>query len=155
MGAPYTDNGESFCGFAIWNQYIRHDRLGMPSSISRPKYQTDYDRQAGDVWHHLESLGDLIINGLKDAVVYLNDGINFLINKVDDVWQFLLTIGDQVIKIALKTFVAAFKALNFIFGLIGIDLTKILKWIGHLLGFDKMWDTHKMISATMKGKTIP
>ncbi|KAK5451905.1 hypothetical protein LTS15_007628 [Exophiala xenobiotica] len=111
---------------------------------------SDLTDWAGDVWHHLESLGDLIINGLKDTEVFLSNGINFLIDKVDDVWQFLLTIGDQVIKIALKTFVAAFKALNFIFGLIGIDLTKFLKWIGHLLGFDKIWDTHKMLAATMK-----
>ena len=53
-------------------------------------------------------------------------------------------------KIALKTLASVFKALNWILKLVGIDLGKILAWLGHLFGWDDIWDTHKKIAAMMR-----
>ena len=77
---------------------------------------------AGDVWHHLQQLGDEIITGLKDTRVFLEDGISFVISKAGDVLQFVLTIGEKVLEITLKTFVLVFKALSWVLSLVGIDL---------------------------------
>ena len=82
----------------------------------------DVTNFAGDVWHHLEQLGDQIITGLKDTAVFLADGISFIITKAGDVLQFVLTIGEKVLMIALETFVLVFKALSWVLSLIGIDL---------------------------------
>lgn len=85
----------------------------------------DVTNFAGDVWHHLEQLGDDIITGLKDTAVYLADGISFIISKAGDVLQFVLTIGDKVLQIVLESFVLVFKALSWILSLVGIDLSAV------------------------------
>ena len=109
-----------------WVQHTAESANAHLRSLSRLGVSwNDVTSFAGDVWHHLEQLGDLIINGLKDTAVFLSDGISFIINKVEDALIFVLNIGDKVLKIALKTFVLVFKALSFLFSLIGIDLSAV------------------------------
>lgn len=33
-------------------------------------------------------------------------------------------------------------------------LTQILRWLGHLFGWDTIWDTHKLIASTLKSKPL-
>jgi hypothetical protein len=126
---------------------------------------------AGDVWHGLESLPGLIIQGVEDATVKITDGISFVITKVGDGLEFVLTILDKPIRIVLRTFMEVFKAINFVLKLIGIDLTvvripilhqlyygnsnanQILRWLGHLLGWDHIWETHKIFAKTISSKS--
>lgn len=109
-----------------WVQHTAESAKAHLTSLSRVCVSwNDITSFAGDVWHHLEQLGDLIINGLKDTAVFLSDGISFIINKVEDALIFVLNIGDKVLKIALKTFVLVFKALSFLLSLVGIDLSAV------------------------------
>jgi hypothetical protein len=104
---------------------------------------------AGDALHWLETAFTDGIKLIEQGVTYLNDGVSFVIKKVEDALVFVLNIADKVFNIALKTLGAVFKALNWILKLVGIDLTKILAWLGHLFGWDEIWKTHKVIAALM------
>lgn len=111
-----------------WVQHTTASAQAHLASIS--KFSLSWDdvtNFAGDVWHHLEQIGDDIITGLKDTAVYLADGINFIISKAGDVLQFVLTIGDKVLQIVLESFVLVFKALSWILSLVGIDLSAVGK----------------------------
>lgn len=99
-----------------------HAHLAM---LDFPSDLTDF---AGDIWHGLETFGNLVVQGFQDAEVNLSDSISFVITKSGDVLQFVLNIADTVIRISLETFVLVFKALNFVFKLIGIDLTVVSAW---------------------------
>ncbi|MDV7699266.1 hypothetical protein N6B72_20285 [Chryseobacterium soli] len=104
---------------------------------------------AGDAFQWLENA---FVDGIKlieKGVTYLKDGVNFVISKVGDVLHFVLTIADKVLTIVLDTMVTVFKAINWVLQLIGIDLQAILRWLGHLLGLDDIWETHKVIAALM------
>lgn len=105
---------------------------------------------AGDVWHHLEQIGGTIAGGIKDGLVKLDNGISFVISHVDDALSFVLKLADKVVTIALKTLGLIFKALNYVFKLVGIDISKLLRWLGHLIGWDEVWDTHKVIASYIR-----
>ena len=106
-----------------WVQHTTKSAQDHLATMSRLAVSwDDVSNFAGDIWHHLEQLGDEIITGLKDTAVFLADGISFIISKAGDVLQFVLTIGDKVLEIALETFVLVFKALSWVLSLVGIDL---------------------------------
>jgi len=104
---------------------------------------------AGDIWHHIESIGGTIVGGIKDGVVQLDNGIHFVITHLEDGLHFVLSLTNGVVTIALKSLALVFKALNYVLKLIGIDLSKLMRWLGHLLGWDEIWDTHKVIAGYM------
>lgn len=105
---------------------------------------------AGDVLHHIESIGGTILSGIKDGLVQLDNGIQFVISHLDDGLTFVLHLANGIVKIALKSLAMVFKALNYILKLVGIDITKLLRWLGHLIGWDEVWNTHKVIAGFMK-----
>ena len=106
-----------------WVQHTSESAQAHLASVSKFAVSwNDVTNFAGDVWHHLEQLGDHIITGLKDTAVFLADGISFIITKAGDVLQFVLTIADKVLEIVLDSFVLVFKALSWVLSLVGIDL---------------------------------
>ena len=106
-----------------WVQHTTKSAQDHLAAMSRVAVSwDDVSKYAGDVWHHLEQLGDQIITGMKDTAVFLADGISFVISKAGDVLQFVLTVGEKVLEIALETFVLVFKALSWVLSLVGIDL---------------------------------
>lgn len=105
---------------------------------------------AGDIWHHIESIGGSIVSGLEDGLVKLDNGIHFVISHLEDGLTFVLHLVNGVVKIALKSLALVFKALNYILKLVGIDISKLLRWLGHLFGWDDIWDTHKVIAGHMR-----
>ncbi|KAK3672969.1 hypothetical protein LTR78_007079 [Recurvomyces mirabilis] len=104
----------------------------------------------GDFWHWIENFADDIVSNIENGVVKLIDGTTFIIHKVEEGLEFVLVLADKTLRIALSTLGAVFKALNWILKLVGIDLAKILAWLGHLLGWDRIWATHQMISGIGK-----
>ncbi|KAJ6113507.1 hypothetical protein N7523_006824 [Penicillium sp. IBT 18751x] len=133
-----------------WNLHTLHTAQAVVKQAKMAKFSLgDLTDIAGDVWHHLEELGGEIISAVENAPIVLSEGINFIISKAQGVLQFILTIGDKVVSIALKSFLLVFKALNYILKLVGIDISKLLAWLGHLLGWDHIWNTHKMIASTL------
>ncbi|KAF2837356.1 hypothetical protein M501DRAFT_978492 [Patellaria atrata CBS 101060] len=134
-------------------EWVQHDAKSAQNKVrslaAASVSWTDVTNAAGDFWHFLKHIGKVIIEGLKDTAVFLSDGINFIVTKAGEVLQFVLTIGDKVVRIALKTFALVFKACSFLLSLVGIDLSKILKWFGHLIGWDLIWNTHNSLTATL------
>jgi hypothetical protein len=103
----------------------------------------------GDALHWLETAFEDGIKLIDKGVTYLSDGVSFVISTVEAGLQFVLTIADKVLTMVLKTMVSVFKVVNWILKLIGIDLSAILRWLGHLLGLDGIWNTHKVLAAMM------
>ncbi|KAI1464011.1 uncharacterized protein F4812DRAFT_468178 [Daldinia caldariorum] len=104
----------------------------------------------GDIWHWLENAFDEVVKVIEDGVVKLANGVKFIISKVGEGFEFVLQIGDKTIRLVLDTLVTIYKGLNFLLKLVGIDLDKVLAWFGHLLGWDHIWATHKVIAETSK-----
>ncbi len=104
----------------------------------------------GDALVWMENLAESGISYISEGVTYLEEGVSFVIRKVGDVLQFVLTIADEILTIALDSFIAVFKVVSWILDLIGIDLGAILRWLGSLLGFDDIWETHKVIAALLE-----
>lgn len=110
----------------------------------------DIEDWAGDALHWVETAFSDGIKLVEKGVTYLKDGVSFVIRKVEEGLQFVLSIAGKVLTIALKTLGSVLKALNWVLKLVGIDLKKILAWLGHLFGWDDIWDTHKVIAAVMR-----
>ncbi|KAI1644579.1 uncharacterized protein F4817DRAFT_318734 [Daldinia loculata] len=104
----------------------------------------------GDIWHWIENTFHDIVKFVEDGVVKLANGVKFIISKVGDAFEFVLHIGDKILRLVLDTLVTIYKGLNFLLKLVGIDLDKVLAWFGHLLGWDHIWATHKVIAETSK-----
>lgn len=80
---------------------------------------------ARDVWHSITHFFDQTFAYIKDGLVYLKEGVSFVINKIEEGLEFVLTLADKVLRIALKTVLLVCKAINWVLKLVGIDLTKV------------------------------
>jgi hypothetical protein len=111
---------------------------------------SDIINDAGDAFRWIDNAFHDLISVVKNGVITLKDGISFVIHKISDtVLHFVLTIADKVLTIVVDTLIKVFKVVNWLFSLIGIDLSAILRWLGHLLGLDTIWRTHKVIAALL------
>lgn len=95
----------------------------------------------GDGLRYLEEFVDSAINAVKKGYIELKNGVRFILQQIDEGLQFVLSIGDKVLNIVLDTLGAVFKALNWVLKLIGIDLEKILEWLGRIIGWTDVLET--------------
>ncbi|KAK6352477.1 hypothetical protein TWF730_009302 [Orbilia blumenaviensis] len=137
-----TENGE-------WVNKTDNEASLYVGEITVQGIIDDLTKFAGDVWHFLENFANSAISYIKKGIVYLKDGISFVIQKAGEGLSFILTIAGKGLRILLDTVGKVFKAINWVLKLIGIDLSKILAWFGHLIGWDKVWATHKVLSGAM------
>ncbi|RWA11058.1 hypothetical protein EKO27_g4066 [Xylaria grammica] len=100
----------------------------------------------GDIWHWLEHAFHDVVEVVKDGAIKLADGVRIVISKLGDALHFVLHVGEKIINFALDTLAKAYKGLSFLLNLVGIGVGKVLAWIGHLLGWDHIWATHKVIA---------
>ena len=84
----------------------------------------------GDALHYLLEFIDTSIAAIRQGLIRLENGIQFVLRKIDDGLQLVLAIGDKIFTIVLDTLGALFKAISWVLKLIGIDLEKILEWFG-------------------------
>jgi hypothetical protein len=110
----------------------------------------DIETWAGDALHWLETAFSDGIKQIEQGVTYLSDGVSFVIQKVEQGLMFVLDMAGKVFKIVLKTLGAVLKALNWVLKLVGIDLAKILAWLGLLFGWDDIWKTHKILASVIR-----
>ena len=110
----------------------------------------DIEDFAGDALHWMETAFVDGFRVIEKGVVKLEDGVEFVIKKVEEGLQFVLKLADKVLNVVLDTLGAVFRAVNWLLKLIGIDLSKVLAWLGHLFGWDDIWKTHKAIASVMK-----
>lgn len=96
---------------------------------------------AGDALHYLSEFVNTSIAAIRQGLIVLENGIQFVLKKIDEGLQFVLSIGDKILNIVLDTLGAVFKALNWVLKLIGIDLEKILEWLGKLIGWTDILET--------------
>jgi hypothetical protein len=104
----------------------------------------------GDALHWLENAFDDAIDYVKQGVTFLQDGASFVLREIEDGFEIALKFGSTLLRFALTTIGAVFKALNWLLKLVGIDLKMILAWLGHLFGWDDIWDTHKVLASMMR-----
>ncbi|HWB49298.1 MAG TPA: hypothetical protein VG651_09325 [Stellaceae bacterium] len=112
----------------------------------------DFTEFAGDALHWLDTAFVAFVDGVKlieEGVTYLKDGVSFVIHKIDDGLQFVLTLPGRIVNIALKSLGAIFRVLGWVLKLVGIALKDLLAWLGHLFGWDDIWETHKVIAKMM------
>jgi hypothetical protein len=106
---------------------------------------------AGDLLHTIENAFEMGIKYVRDGVTYLQDGISFVIRKVGDGLTLALNLAGKVMNIALKTLGCVFKALNWVLKLVGIDLNKILEWLGRILGWTDILETSDRLIEVFNG----
>jgi hypothetical protein len=105
----------------------------------------DIKNFAGDALHYLSEFVNSAISAINKGLIVLENGVKFVLKKVDEGLQFVLAIGDQLLNIVLDTLGAVFQALNWVLKLVGIDLEKILEWLGRLLGWTDILETSDKI----------
>ena len=109
----------------------------------------DFTHWAGDVIHEIGHFFDEVVEEFKDGFTVLKDGVKFLIHKIEEGFQFVLHLGEKVYNILLSTIPAIGKVISWVFSLIKVSLKKLLDWLGHLLGWEDIWATHKVIARLM------
>jgi hypothetical protein len=122
----------------------------MPAAMALGGIVDDFGSFVGDVLHWLENA---FVDGIKQiskGVTYLKDGVSFVIHKVEEGLMFVLDLAGKAFRIVLKTLGAVLKALNWVLKLVGIDLAKILSWLGLLFGWDEIWKAHKILASVMR-----
>jgi len=105
----------------------------------------DIKNFAGDALHYLSEFVDSAIDTIKQGYIELKNGVKFILQKIGDGLQFVLAIGDKILNIVLDTLGAVFTALNWVLKLIGIDLEKILEWLGRIIGWTDVLETSDKI----------
>lgn len=100
---------------------------------------------AGDLIREIERFFAKGIQLVRDGVTYLKDGVNFVIRKVEKGLLFVLNLADRVLNVLLDTLGAVFKVVNWLLKQIGIDLEKILAWLGNLFGWTDILETSDKI----------
>ena len=102
----------------------------------------------GDALHWLTNAFSDGIHYIQQGLIFLQDGVSFVLRKIGDGLRFVLSIAGKILDIALQTLGAVFKALNWVLKLIGIDLSAILRWLGDLIGWTGVLETSdKLIEA--------
>lgn len=100
---------------------------------------------AGDAWHGIKHLAKkgfkAIKKGVSLAVKTLETGLSIVIDFA----------GQTVFSLVVDSLLTAFKAINFVLSAIGIDLTKILAWLGKLFGWDKILKAQKAAEKLLDG----
>ncbi len=112
-------------------------------------FMGDFTHWAGDVIHEIGHFFEEAVEEFKDGFTVLKDGVKFLIHKVEEGFQFVLHLGEKVYNILLDTISAVGRVISWVFSLIKVALEKFLEWLGHLLGWDDIWATHKVIAKLM------
>lgn len=76
----------------------------------------------GDAWHAIENAADWVFTKIEDAIVYVDQGIQFVLNKVKEGLELVVTYLGKAMTFVLNTFVHVFKAISALLKLIGIDI---------------------------------
>lgn len=134
-------------GFKYENGAFRELSIEEVNDLKIPKEGISFSSVVGDFFQWLGDGVEYLIDRVVDGVTYLKKGISFILSVVDEGLKLVFTIAGKIFDFLLDTFIVAFKALNWLLNLIGIDLTAILRWLGHLFGWDQMWENHKRIAA--------
>ncbi|MEO0338228.1 MAG: hypothetical protein AAF242_03345 [Bacteroidota bacterium] len=92
---------------------------------------------AGDVFQALE-------NGIEAIG-------SWALQVAEDVVEFVVEIGGTFLKIALQSLAQVVELINWILKeLLGIDLKKIIEWLGFLFSWDDIVTTHKVMTNMSK-----
>jgi hypothetical protein len=101
---------------------------------------------------------DTIKIGVGDFVSWVASGIeavgDWVLNVVEETVQFVITIGEKVVQVVVEALEEAFEMLNWLLEeILGIDLEKILKWLGFIFDWNDIVVTHNvfknMVNQTM------
>jgi hypothetical protein len=100
----------------------------------------------GDVLHEIENFFIKGIEKIEEGIAYLADGVSFVIKKIEQGLQFVLSIGEKVYNVILDSISSVSKVVNWIFQLVKVGIEEVVKWLGHLFGWDDIWHTHKVLA---------
>lgn len=105
----------------------------------------------GDLFHDIANAFEKGLQMVKDGVTYLKDGVSFVIKRVGERLTLVLNLVDKVLNVVLDTLGAVFKTLDWLLKQIGIDLEKILEWLGSLFGWTELLETSDKIVDMVNG----
>ncbi|MDN3292908.1 hypothetical protein QWM81_02365 [Streptomyces ficellus] len=127
--------------------------LCLTVTDGRVRMGHDQDVYAADFWDDpIATLGDALHDFgrlCEQGWDVLKQGFRVVVKSVGQALSCVIDIAGKVFRVVLQTAAAVFKALNSVLKLVGIDLTKIIAWLGHLFGWDDIWATHKVLSRMM------
>ena len=112
-----------------------HDAAAVATLGLRADAGTPIKDVAGDVFEYLKHVIDdvehLVVTVLKDAV------------------EFVITIGDEIRRFVADNFPALYRALTWLFEKLKVAFEALIRWLGHLFGWDDIWRTHKVLAALL------
>lgn len=134
-GASFRDGTPTFYrGAAVANELVPLLRVHAPSLIvSEFGIVGAIEGVVGDIFSALEA-------GIEKVA-------GFVVGVVEEVVQFVLWLGDEVFHIVILCIGQALDLLNWIlYTLLGIDLEKILQWLGFIFDWSDIVTTHKVFT---------
>jgi len=91
-----------------------------------------------------------LFKGLKSLFGKLR---SFIVKTINKVTEFILDFGGKIFRFVIDTLEKIFPFLTVIFDTLKLVFQTVLHWIGRLLGWDDIWDTHKKIASMTKNST--
>lgn len=123
-----------------------------PSSVFSNSMKFKVPGTIGDALKGLENTFTSLEGKLEKEGLKLKGDALFLLGKTP-AGGLLMEIRDlqgTLITLELNTLMHAFKGINWLLKLIGIDLSFLLKWLGFFFEWEDVWETHKVISALLR-----
>lgn len=106
--------------------------LDMPGAANGDWFQEAVRRFAGDV-----------LAWAKNA---LHEAYEFVVVKLGQAWQFALKIGREIYKFTMNCLSHVYSTLSWLLeNTLGIDLDKIVSWLGFLFNWDDVLATKKVL----------
>lgn len=103
------------------------------ASGSGKTWAEEVDSKLWDAWHWVEGKFD--------------EAKKWVITQIgDNRWQFMVELGGKVWSFLLETTTQVLKAMSMILKKIGIDVDKIIEWIGFLFDWDDILATQREIA---------
>ena len=143
---------------AVWGLSFENDavtylnpasaRLQYDSLILRHQNQTTTQGKNSFkpirwIGHTFGSIINLVSRGIGKIT-------GFIINVIDGITNVILEIAGQVFRFIIDVIEKVFPFIKVIFDAIKLVFKTVLKWIGKLIGWDDIWDTHKVLARMLE-----
>jgi hypothetical protein len=136
-----------------WSAKSNTDLWGVQFDNGTVKYLDGKEAQevldkdaAGKGVHPIRWIGHTIGSLIHSVKSLFGELRSFIVRKVNDVTRFILNIAGELFEFVIDTLEKVFPFLKAVFDALGLVFKTLLHWLGRLLGWNDIWDTHKMIA---------
>jgi hypothetical protein len=134
----------------IWGVLFENGRM---KCLNSTQAQDLVDEDARKGLHPIRWIGHSIGSLFHRIKSAFGDLKSFVVRKVNAVTTFILNFAGEVFHFVIDTLEKVFPFLKAVFHAIKVVFTKLLHWLGRLLGWNDIWYTHKVIARLTRNGT--